>query len=210
MTFTAKAWQDSPNDTTPISASALVDLEERVATHGRTFGPAPTTTLPGSPANGQMVFYKPVSSSASPVWHCVWDSALNGGSGAWAVVGGAGIGTRNNTGYSGLGSTGWANTGAAGPTIPVAGLYHFEWGAFAAHSLANGWVLLRPNPVPASDDDAVRSQLPATASGQWVWGRTHNPVTCSAAATTVQYRTVGGNLYLDDIICVATPVELRP
>ena len=55
MPFTPKAWQDSPNTTTPLSAAALTDLETRLSGYADTIGGYVAPQAPPASASRKML-----------------------------------------------------------------------------------------------------------------------------------------------------------
>jgi hypothetical protein len=213
MAFGPKPWKDKPDGTTPISAAGLIDLETRLAAYtdaeaaaAISTAPPIVTTLPASPTAGQVVRYRHTAGE-SP-WLCVWDPALNGGAGAWAVQGPPLVAASEGVDRSTSSLTFVAIAGMPEITIPVAGLWRIEMGAIWMHSQAGGWGVLAA--APATDDASMREQA-AVAS---IWQRTRRArgvdVPLSAGVVSVVGRSAGGTATWRDIDLAAHPVELRP
>jgi hypothetical protein len=158
---------------------------------------------------GREVYYKPSGAANSPVWHCVWDTALNGGSGAWAVMGGplyAEVMTSQTTT-----SATYVDLATVGPsvTIPAAGIYDIRWelhlycvtGLWATASLNAPGTTNNADYVAQNDGPDNRSH-----SGGGVF-----TLTGSGTAKLMYRVETAGNTgtFLRRRLWV-TPIELRP
>ncbi|WWT39961.1 hypothetical protein [Microcystis phage Mae-JY09] len=167
----------------------------------------PVTSLPASPSQGDTVRYAPVSAGSPPIWLCTWDTNLNGGTGAWSVVGPplyAEVLTLESTT-----STSYVDLSTVGPsaTIPAAGIYKVESHVRAAHGAASTWMCSYVGPGVSADDDNRISGFGTADVGYSGIDR----VTFTAAGTVrLVYRTLSGTASFRARRIAITPLELRP
>jgi hypothetical protein len=92
MTFIPKNWKNHPSEDTPISAEALIDLEERLSDYtdeavddaiANQYANV-VNALPSSPSEGQFVRYRRFA--GQPTWNLIYDSEVNSGMGGWVPV----------------------------------------------------------------------------------------------------------------------------
>lgn len=83
----------------------------------------PVTSLPASPSQGDTVRYAPVAAGSPPIWLCTWDTNLNGGTGAWSVIGPPLEQTTDDTERQTVATTPGALTGGPSIVVPVRGVY---------------------------------------------------------------------------------------
>jgi hypothetical protein len=174
--------------------------------------PSLVTTLPtgADRYHGREVYYKPSGAAASPVWHCVWDTALNSDNGAWAVISGAPLVTRHTgSDLSTTSSTYTTITGSPTLTIPVTGLYTWSFSAITNNNGVNNWNTLCPEWATSADNRSIRHQ-----TIQNIWqsvGREGGEASVITAGTKgFRYKTGGGTALWQDVSMSVFPVELRP
>lgn len=119
--------------------------------------PALVSSLPGSPFDGQEIYY-----SADPtngvVWHLRYRSAA-GGSYKWEFVGGGQL-TAEVAAAEFSNSSSYVDLATVGPsiTVPLAGDYEVAFGAeMTAGSTLSTFVAVKFGAAAASDADAVRA-----------------------------------------------------
>lgn len=221
MSFGPKAWKNAPDNTTPLSAAALIDLETRLSNYTDaevaallgTLQVVEVNALPGSPVDGQQVDYYPSGTIGTGVcWRCTWRDALNGGVGAWLVHGGAplvaltaGQSTRTNTTYGALAD-------GAGPSlvVPVKGVYDITievgemWssvgGDYAAASYSGAGITA--SDAHAAIQGAINNRVSVTTTFRQ---------TVTAGTITAVYRTnAAATVSAAKRRLTAWPIELRP
>lgn len=125
-----KDWRDYPDITTPITATALEDLELRV-------GAELVTAFPGSPTTGKEVLFQTsgMASLSPPVaWRCYYDGT------EWIPIGGPALYAEITTFESSTTMGSFVALTTAGPSValPVAGDYLVAVGARARTTGGNG------------------------------------------------------------------------
>lgn len=132
MAFVPKVWKNEPDHTTPLSADALIDLEERVTdyTDQEVFNLLGTISgSPSSPVDGQVIRYRRNPGETADL--LIWDDALDSGNGAWSVYSAPKIvsSVTGTTVYNrNTGQGVWqAITGGPSVIIPIKGIYDVRW-----------------------------------------------------------------------------------
>jgi len=165
------------------------------------------TTLPTGYDN-QVVRYKPLGAGSSPTWMCVFDTELNGGVGAWAVIGGGAPIEAYAASASTTGTAFGNLTGGPSLVIPVDGLYDFEVGAELRNSGAN-WNMVQPSALTDSDSLCLRYQF---SSGNVISPgfRRYAGLEISAGTVVARARVTAGTGEFFNVVFAAYPRELRP
>ena len=165
--------------------------------------------LPPSPYEGLEVDYHPSGSLATgPVWRCVWRSALNSGSGAWAVVSGAPLTSFVTTGQTTT-STSYVDLATVGPAVAIdyAGDYIIRIEADLRNSAANTSVMSFAGPGVAAGGEPVALKDGTIRHNVSALG----PVTFTGAGAVVaKYTVSAGTGTFQRRRMALWPVELRP
>lgn len=168
---------------TPAGATARLDAANAPV--------ATVTSLPGSPVDGQIVFYE-ADAANGVIWQLRYRAAATG-SYKWEFVGGSNLEKTVDGGES------VASTAAGGAdlatvlnlTAPFAGEYAVSWGYLADVRAANGWIQGRLWVAGAQYGAATKiAQGGSAAAGETYFGTLlRDPkVTIAAAATDVRVK----------------------
>ena len=93
-------------------------------------GPTYETSLPGSPTDGQEIYYA-ADATNGVIWHLRYRSAARSGSGAWEYVGGGSLQSAPSGSIDTTSTSYVAITSANSLTIPQQGTYEITWGGEA-------------------------------------------------------------------------------
>lgn len=174
-------------------------------------GGPPVTSLPGTPADGQLVRYKVGANGP------VWTFQYLAGSAApyrWHFVGGAPLHGAVATSEQ-CNSTAYVNLATAGPdvTLPLAGEYQVSHGAVGASPLSRlvCYLSFAIGAAAATDANAAYSMADPAATGPSVATLVRDQrITAATAASLVrvQYRITTGQLFYERRWITALPVRV--
>lgn len=145
MTFTPKDWRDLPEESTPIDAAGLEDLETRLAAFAT---PIVVATLPSTPTDGdEVVFQNPAMAALGVAWHLRYRAGASGAS-KWEMIGGAPLYLFDNGPYSSTVAN-WVFAGSNQLVVPLAGDYEATFagrlGANASSAVHDVWAGIAVN-----------------------------------------------------------------
>lgn len=196
MAFTPKNWLDSPDTSTPLRASAIEDLETRVTDYTDDelaiySPPTLVTALPGSPTDGQVIFFD--TGTAGVIWQLRYNSAA-AGSYKWQFLGGpsltAAVATQETTA-----STSYAALSTAGPsvTIPLAGDYDVKIGGRMWTNSAGGVASMSYDigGTGAVDGDRI-TMFGSADTGGHAWRNKRQTGLTATTVLTSKYKTSAG------------------
>lgn len=194
MAFTPKDWKDSPDATTPITAAALEDLETRVTDYTDDLLPDVVTSLPGSPADGDEVYYKVGTGDTALFWHLRYDSSITD-SYKWRVVGAVDLHSEVNTAETTT-STSYTNLATTGPAVsaPLAGVYRLAFGAAMRNATIDIGTYMSFARGGSAATDSDRIEFDAQRANMFVSQVRQLELTlASAMALTAKYRVASAN-----------------
>ena len=162
MAYTRVTWVNAPTATTPVGATNLNHVEQGIVD---AHYPPVVSALPGSPSDGQIVWFSPASFQVGTPFHpailCRYRSSTFD-TYHWECAGGAIDGTQNLNPLSVASSTYVVPTGGAGPTnivVPAIGEYDVEIGVNLSNGSSSTPVTLflsyDVGATPAVDADAL-------------------------------------------------------
>lgn len=128
--------------------------------------PSVVTSLPGSPTDGEEVYYKVGTGDTATLWHLRYDSSITDAH-KWRVLGCQDIHAEVVTDESTSSST-YGDLTTVGPsvTVPLAGVYEVQFGA-GCYSTVNGTdatASVSLGGSTPSDNDAIRHRGISTSS----------------------------------------------
>lgn len=152
--YTPHTWADDVGGGTPLDAATLNEMETGI---DRASIPTKVTSLPGSPYDGQEVYYE---AADGVYWHLRYRSA-SASSYKWEYLGGAALQAEVST-IETTTSASYADLATVGPsvTLPLAGEYEIEF-SLSLKTSAAGATMGQAAPTygaAASDVDAAQQQ----------------------------------------------------
>lgn len=161
-----------------------------LATRLDTLEPWYATSLPGSPVDGQEVYYA-ADATNGVIWHLRYRAA-QAAPYRWEFVGGPPLSVNLSQAEASTSGTHNAyqdlNDGTFGATLPLAGVYIFEFGAYlAAPSVITGYVAVKFSAAEASDLNGVLATI-NVAGTFTVLHHKCPPITVAAASQLVSLR----------------------
>ena len=169
------------------------------------------TALPGSPIDGQEIYYQsPAMATDGNLWHLRYRAAAAGAS-KWEFVGGAALFGETPDAEGGAPNGSYGALPHAGPavTLPLPGDYLVEIGAgFTGTVDMQGRMSYDIGATGAVDADAVFARIDSTAR-QFSGSRARRKTALGAGALIAKYKVsaAGGHLFQDRWIKV-TPIRV--
>ena len=164
-------------------------------------------TLPTSPDEGEQFDLRFAHDGLYR--RCTWRGALNGGAGAWAVVGGAALRTDESNSLNTAGTT-YQNFFTT-VVIPCAGIYDIEFGGLYHTADDANYVRISVDGPgsPATDSDVL---IRGGRSSAWETAHKVSRRTFTGSGNVRQYArsNSGGTVTAVTRYMAVTPVELRP
>jgi hypothetical protein len=168
------------------------------------------TALPGAPVDGQEVILVDVIGAATYSWRLRYVAAR--ASNRWIFVGGSPLlterttsGTRTSTAYGDLNDA--ANAPAI--TIPVAGDYHVETGAYMEISaLALAYMSFAIGAVAAADAEAAIVIGNSVNEGGTVYRKQRKNALAAGTVLAAKYKSTGGTVTSYNRMIAASPVAV--
>lgn len=182
-----------PTSTDPVNVhtdmQSMADRLDNIAT------PKYVTSLPGSPADGDEIFYM-ADSTNGVIWHFRYRAA-SASTYKWEYVGGPSLHATITASDEATTSTSYTALGTAGPniTVPLAGEYDVQLrcNAFGSAASVGVYMSFSTGATAASDADAAMVQV--AAGGTDVHGLhrvVRKTVTAAATVLSAKYRVSSG------------------
>jgi hypothetical protein len=166
-------------------------------------------SLPGSPVDGQEVYYL-ADATNGVIWHLRYRAAAPG-TYKWETVGG-GLLYAEITAVESCTSTAYTALTTAGPivTLPLAGDYIVDHGWHLNNSNAGIAALMSYDigAIAASDNDAARGVMAAAAGIEVPIIRRRRKTVTAAGALTAKYKVSAGQTYFQNRWLSATPIRV--
>ncbi len=205
-------WKNYPDVTTPITEAALDWIENGIVATAVVADAAAvragySTTLPGSPINGQEHILVDSITAPTYSWHLRYNSTLA----KWEYIGGRPAFSAVDTSES-TASTTYVALATAGPSIvlPVAGDYDVQIGCCTRDAVSNnvfGYMSYDVGATGASDSDSIFNGSPTT--GSYITSSNHRRKTGIGAVTlTAKYKVITAAIYFQARWMSVTPVKL--
>lgn len=196
------------NVTTLKGVLPFGSIDPRAVDYGQ-----PVSTLARGAYDGQQVRYRHTNGEAP--WLCIWDSALNSGAGAWAVIGGPPLRARVDT-LQATTSTSFVELATTGPAVNIVatGVYVVQVGAFCRPNTAGPFTAIMGFAAPgisAADADAAHGISTSAGDGASAVSPPVVATVTSLGSFSARYRsTTGASAQFARRWLTAMPIELRP
>lgn len=184
--YTPQTWANDVGGGTPLSAARLAVMETGI---DRASVPTSSTSLPGSPFDGQEIYYA-ADATNGVYWHLRYRSA-SASAYKWEFLGGSPLTSEILTSET-TGSTTYIDLATVGPsvTLPLAGDYLIEFTAEIRSATGGSSVAPKLGAAATSDNDSAFHAVTGSALIR-VSRAIRRDGLAAAAVIKLQYKTGG-------------------